>query len=130
MATNTANLDDLEQMLIEGCRRDGEWFRTATTDLDDYDKLQDDIYYNSEDDEYIVVLSFGDIDSILEDSEDEEADMEAIELGYVEYYRDQYNISTDYNTPEFVRRHICYNNGFARDLYSNYGVGRLYLRRA
>ena len=129
MATTTTNTDDLEQMLIEGYQRDGEWFASATTDLDDYDKLNDELYYNSEDDEYIVILSFSDIDSILEDSEDEAADMESIELGYLEYYRDQYNISTDYNTPEFVRRHICSKNGFSRDLYTNYGVGRLYLRR-
>ena len=129
MATTTTTTDDLGDILLAGLQADGEWFRTATTDLDDYDKLQDDLYYNREDDEYVVVLSFSDIDSILEDSEDEEADMESIELGYLEYYRDQYNISTDYNTPEFSRRHICYNNGYARDLYSNYGVGRLYLRR-
>ena len=133
--------DDLDQILMEGARRDGDWFRTATTDLDDYEKLRDDLYYDRDDDEYILVTSFSDMDEFIdrymeespetvseykERGEDLQAELEA---DYADGYREEYNISNDYTDYEVVRRHICSTNGFSRDFYTNYGVGRIYLRR-
>ena len=110
------------------------WFRTATTDLDDYERLLDDLYYNKENDEYIVIISYDLMDATLSGDgfgDDEEPDVDEVESGYAEFYRAEYNISNDYTDYEFVRKHLCYNSTEYKTLdhFSYENVGRLYLRR-
>ena len=131
MTTTTTTTDDLGDILLEGLRRDADWYRTAQTDLDDYERLSDEVYYNREDDEYIIIISYHSIDSYQDDYDEGEdiPDMETVERDYTDYYRDRYNISGDYTDYEYDRSHWHHAGGYGRDLYYEYGVGRLYLRR-
>lgn len=113
-----------------------DWFRKAKTDLDDYERLLDDLYYNKESDEYIVVISYDLMDATLSGDgfgDGEEPDIEEVESGYAEFYRAEYCdfISNDYTEYEFVRKHLCYNSKEYKtlDQYESCNVGRLYLRR-
>jgi len=131
MTTTPINDDVFTEILINSVKRDGERFANSKSEFDDdnYQKVNDNHYYDSENDEIILIHSFHQIDEIEYGDEIDDGDKQMMIESFIEFIRDENNISGDYSNFELERRCIKFDNCFGSDYYNAYGIGVIKLKR-
>lgn len=128
MTTTTHEIDDLMNMMLENLAAESKDYNdNGSYDLSYTDQLTDSLFYDKDEDTYILVTSFADT---FDQDEEEEGEDYIHPDTFAECYREDNDIPSTHSNYT-LKRSLIQNNGkgFSRDLYYNFGVGVVYYTR-
>ena len=134
MTTSTHDIDDLMNSMIENLKTEARyWEKNGSYDLSYTTQLNDCLFFNEEEDSYILVTSFDNtFDQIgrYDHEEGEEPEDWENEEFFADYLREDNDIPSTHSEFRVVPRLIQRDHrGYSRDLYSLYGVGVVHFTR-
>ena len=120
--------DVLQDIMISSFRHEGEVYARSLSEFDkddSFSKMDDNLYYHSDDDVYVLIHSFHQIDEIAYNDEATDEDKDAELEGTCDWIRDDAGIPSDYSKFSLERRCIKFDgpNAIAGDYYRAYGIG-------
>ena len=128
MKTTENLLEDIMNSMIEGIIERNNTSISEYDMYEEYEKVEEGVYYDTEEDKYVCIINYGDMDSMIEEGITEEA-AEELYYEYLCQKYDRYKLE-EYNNYEYYRNYVVRDKeGMWWDMYYQYGVGKVYLSK-